>query len=142
MCQRFIALAAIGLVLSGSAAFAQCGCSSPPVYTTVAPSYSTYYAPAAVDYAPVSYVTSYAPPAAVSYVTYYSPPVVSAPAPYVTYYAPPAPYVTYYSPSVTYAPVVTPYPVYYGRPGWSIYGTPRLYVPGEPVRNTVRAVTP
>jgi hypothetical protein len=27
-------------------------------------------------------------------------------------------------------------------PGWSAYGTPRLYVPGEPVRNVLRAVTP
>jgi hypothetical protein len=141
MYERFITLAVIALLLSGSTAFAQCGCSAPPVVVSAAPSYSTYYAPAVADYTPAPYVSYYAPAAApVSYVSYYAPAV--APAPYVTYYAPPAPYVTYYSPRVTYAPVVAPYAAYYGRPGWSIYGAPRVYVPGEPVRNTLKAITP
>jgi hypothetical protein len=128
MYERFITLAVIALLLSGSTAFAQCGCSAPPVVVSAAPSYSTYYAPTVADYTPAPYVSYYAP--------------AVAPAPYVTYYAPPAPYVTYYSPRVTYAPVVAPYAAYYGRPGWSIYGAPRVYVPGEPVRNTLKAITP
>jgi hypothetical protein len=139
MCQRYISLAVIALLLlGGSIAHAQCGCSSPPVYTSVAPSYSSNYAPVVTNYTPVSYASYYAPPAAYApapYVTYYAPPVAYAPTPYVSYYAPAAPY-------VAYAPVVAPYRAYYGVPGWSIYGTPRVYVPGEPVRNTVKAVLP
>jgi hypothetical protein len=130
MVQRLIALAAVALLLSGSAAFAQCGCSSPLAYAPVAPSYVSYYAPPVVDYAPAPYVS------------YYAPPAVYAPAPYVSYYAPVVPYSTYYAPRVAYAPVVASYRVAYGVPGYSIYGTPRVYVPAEPVRNVVRAVTP
>ena len=63
---------------------------------------------------------------------------------------------TYYSPvtsgcstcaaGVAYAPVVQPYvsyaPVYSPYvAGWSVYGTPKLYVAGEPVRNTLRALS-
>jgi len=159
MYQRLITLAVVTFVLSGSTAFAQCGCNSPPVYTSVAPSYATSFAPAAADYGPAPYVSNYAPPVApVSYVSYYSPPVApvstvsyyappAAPVSYVSYYAPaaPAPYVSYYAPAtsyVTYAPVVAPYRTYYGVPGVSIYGTPQVYVPGEPVRNALRAITP
>jgi hypothetical protein len=129
MYQRLITLAAIALLLSGSVAFADCGCGSQPTYAPVAPSYVSYYTPPVVDYAPAPYVS------------YYAPPAVYAPAPYVSYYAPAAPYVAY-SPRVAYAPVVVPYRVTYGVPGYSIYGTPRVYVPAEPVRNVVRAVTP
>ena len=119
MYRRSIALAVIVLILGGSTAFAQCACSSAPVYEPVASSYASYYA------SPVAY----------------------APAPYVSYYAPPVPYTAYYSPYVAYSPYaayapVMPYRAYYGVPGWSMYGTPRFYVPGEPVRNVVRAVTP
>ena len=80
------------------------------------------------------------------------------PAPYVSYYAPPVAYtprrtlvitraavprVTYYArPAVAYAPVVPSYRVYYAVPGVSIYGMPRVYVPGEPVRNVGKAVLP
>jgi hypothetical protein len=146
MYHRLITLSVLALMLGSSAAFAQCGCNSSPVSTAVAPSYTTsYYAPAAADYAPapytsyyaapVSYATYYAPAAPVSYATYYAP---AAPAPYVSYYAPAVPYATYYSP----APVVMPYRAYYGVPGRSVFGAPRVYVPGEPVRNAVRAVTP
>lgn len=144
MFRRLITLAIIALTLSGATALADCGCGVQPVYTSAAPSYSTYYAPATVDYAPVSQVSYYAPAAApVSYVSYYEPAPVYAPAPYVTYYAPPVaavPYATYYTPYAAYAPVVAPYRAYYGVPGVSIYGTPRVYVPGEPVRNTLKAV--
>jgi len=86
------------------------------------------------------------------------------PTPVVTYYAP-APMVnngpvvttSYYAPTPYYAaapvpyyvasPVVAPYyaasPVafapIYGRP---VIVYPRIYVPGQPVRNVLRAVTP
>jgi hypothetical protein len=133
MYQRFIPLAVIALMLSGSTAFAQCACSyvaTANYVAPVAPSYVSYYAPPAVDITPAPYVS------------YYAPPVAVAPAPYVSYYAPAVSYATYYSPRVAYAPVVTSYAVRYGVPGWSIYGTPRVYVPAEPVRNVVRAVTP
>ncbi|MGA2617400.1 MAG: hypothetical protein ABSF26_07310 [Thermoguttaceae bacterium] len=123
MYQRLVAVAVIALILSASTAFGQCGCNSQPVYAPVEAAYASYYAPPAA-YAPAPYVSYYAPPV-----------------PYTTYYSP---YAAYYSPYATFAPVVAPYPVYYryGVPGWSAYGTPRLYVPGEPVRNVLRAVTP
>ncbi len=144
MCQRSITLAIIALTISGATVWADCGCGAQPVYTSAAPSYSTYYAPATADYAPVSQVSYYAPVAApMPYVSYYAPAPVYAPAPYVTYYAPPVvavPYATYYAPPVAYAPVAVPYRVLYGVPGRSIYGTPRVYVPREPVRNTLKAV--
>ncbi len=143
MHQRFIPLAVAALLLSASAVHAQCNCGASPVYAPAAPapSYSTYYAPAAVDYTPAPYVSYYAAPAApVSYVSYYAPPAAyAAPVSYVSYYAPATPYATYYAPPA----VAVPYRAYYyGVPGWSVYGTPRVYVPGEPVRNTLRAVTP
>jgi hypothetical protein len=47
--------------------------------------------------------------------------------------------VTYYS------PVVQPYVSYYAYSpyvvGSSIYGAPRVYVQGEPIRNALRALT-
>lgn len=73
----------------------------------------------------------------VGYTTYYAPgyyvggPVYAYPAP--------APYVTY-SPVVG-VPVVAPAPVWVGRP--VVVGPAgRVYVPGRPVRNAVRAVLP
>jgi hypothetical protein len=143
MYQRFIVLAVIALILSASTAFAQCGCSSQPAYAPVVSGYATsYYAPQTAYYSPVSYASYYAPVAApVSYTSYYAPAVAYAPAPYVSYYAPAAPYAAYYSPYATYSPVVS-YRAYYGVPGWSMYGAPRVYVPGEPVRNALKAVTP
>ena len=141
MCQRFISLAVIVLVLSGSTAYAQCGCNSQPVGVTVASSYSTYDAPSVADYTPAPYVSNYAPPAApMPYVSYYSPPASYSAVPYVSYYAPATPYVTYYSPPV--APIAVPYQAYYGVPGVTVYGTPQVYVPGQPVRNVLRAITP
>jgi hypothetical protein len=151
MYQRFVPLAVIALIACASSVYAQCSCGLSPAYAPaaaayapVAPSYTTSYAPAVVDYAPVTYATYYAAPAAYApapYVSYYAP-AAYAPAPYVSYYAPPVSYAAYYAPSVAVAPVVAPYRAYYGTPGWSIYGTPRVYVPGEPVRNTLKAVTP
>ena len=48
---------------------------------------------------------------------------------------------------VAYAPVVQALRLLRRRSirrtcaGWSVYGTPRVYVEGEPVRNTLRALT-
>ena len=86
------------------------------------------------------YVT-YMPVGPVPVATYYSPaPVVSyGPVVATSYYAP----VPYY----VAVPVVRPYyaaspvvvgPVY-GRP---VIVRPKIYVPGQPVRNVLRAVTP
>jgi len=107
---------------------------------------TTYYAPAgrvvAPAYAaPVFYPnrTTYYAPAAVAPAAYYSPAPV-----YSSYYAPAAPvnvspvYSSYYAPAYA-APVVVGRPVVYGR---SLYGTRQIYVPGRPVANTWRAITP
>jgi hypothetical protein len=65
-----------------------------------------------------------------------------APAPQVPYYAPQAAYYAAPAPCTScYQPVVAARAVY-GRPGYSIFGAPRFYVPGEPARNVLRAVTP
>ena len=148
MRQCLISLAALSVVLIAPLAYADCGCAAtsvaaaPTNTTSYAPTaYATYYTPTVAYSAPVTY-TSYYVPAATSYTTYYAPAVSSVTAvPYVSYYAPATSYVTYYSPSVAVAPV-TYSTYYYGRPGTSIYGTPRVYVPAEPVRNTLRALTP
>jgi hypothetical protein len=92
------------------------------------------------------------PAAAQGVVTTYYAPTVSAPV--TTYYAPPvtsfyAPTTTYYAPSTAYyAPVATPYVAAYpaatpyvaGYGGAYYYYAPRLYVPGQPVRNFFRAL--
>ena len=81
--------------------------------------------------------------------------VYSAPAPVVTYYAAPvaacpAPAVTYAAPVVTYRPVAVA-PVY--RAGYPVAVAPAVvarpvvigtdvYVPGQPIRNLLRAITP
>ena len=134
MYRRFIPLAVAALMLSSSVAYAQCGCSALPVYVP-APSYTSYYAAPMAYETPAPYVSYYAPP--VSYAAYYAPPV-----PYAAYYAPPVSYAAYYAPGAAYAPVALPYRAYYGVPGWSMFGAPRVYVPGEPVRNALKAVTP
>jgi hypothetical protein len=130
-----------------------------PAAPVVAPAYAApvvvarrpitaYYAPAAVA-APVvtSYYAPAAAPIAAPVTSYYAPAPVAAPV-YSSYYAPAvtAPvYSSYYAPApVVGAPVVTA-PVVAARPvvlGRSIYGTRELYVPGQPVRNTLRAITP
>jgi hypothetical protein len=108
-------LAALGIVLlTVSAASAQCGCAGP----------------APVAYAPVTTVVNYAP--AYSY-TAYSYPAYG----YATYY--PAPYYAAYSaPYVVARPVVAA-PVVYPSPYYVYYGRPWMYVPGQPVRNALRA---
>jgi hypothetical protein len=95
-----------------------------PVY---APATTTYYAPAVV--APTT--TYYAPAVAAPVTTYYAP----APAAPITAYSAPA-QVTYYAPA---APVVVARPIRIGR---NIYGGPTAYVPGQPVRNTLRYISP
>jgi hypothetical protein len=66
----------------------------------------------------------------------YAPPVVVAPAPRVTYMpvVAPAPQCVYYA-----APVVAPVPVVVARP--AVVRT-RVFYPGQPVRNIVKAVVP
>jgi hypothetical protein len=60
-----------------------------------------------------------------------------APAPAYAY---PAPYVAY---SPVYAgPVMAPAPVIVGRPVVVIGPAGKVYIPGRPIRNTVRAVLP
>ncbi len=151
---KFAALGALAFSLLASTSLAQVVITSRPVVTT-------YYAPAV---APAPVVSYYAPSVrvaapAVAYrvpavstfpapvTTYYAPaPVTSyyAPAPVTSYYAP-APVTSFYAPTTVYygsAPVITPVigsPVALGR---SAYGTVRAYVPGQPVRNTLRFVTP
>jgi hypothetical protein len=75
-------------------------------------------------------------------------PVMVAPAPTVAYYAPPAyyapapvPMVTYYGPGAVYAypPAVWVRPRVIVAPA-PVVIVPRYYVPGEPVRNVLRAV--
>lgn len=109
----------------------------------------SYYAPPLT--APV---VSYAPVVAPSYrpVVTYSPvtPVIAAPR--VVSYYPAAPVVSTYRPVVstyqpvvsTYRPVVTAYPpaVSYGYAGSPVVVRPKVYVPGQPIRNVLRAITP
>jgi hypothetical protein len=79
-------------------------------------------------------VTTYLPPAPVAFAA--APPIIVAPA---------APVVTYYSAPV-YAPVV--YPRRYVVPAPVVVRPrvytvrPKVYIRGQPLRNTLRAVTP
>jgi hypothetical protein len=78
-------------------------------------------------------------------------PVVASPAPVVTAYSPvvvarPAPAIVVHQPvvpTVTYRPVVTSFraPAYIpaGRP---VIVRSKVYIPGQPVRNFFRAITP
>jgi hypothetical protein len=80
---------------------------------------------------PVAYQAYYAPAP-----VYACPPQAVAPVPYVAYSPVVAP-----MPYMTYAPVVVPAPVYVGRP--VVVGPAgKVYIPGRPVRNAVRAVLP
>jgi len=47
-----------------------------------------------------------------------------------------------YSPVMAPAPVVAPLPVWVGPPAVVVGPTGKVYIPGRPVRNTVRAVLP
>ena len=80
-------------------------------------------------------VTYYAPSVATPVTTYA--PVVQRPV--TTYYAPPVatPVTTYYAPAVTAVPVATP--VVAARP---VVVRTKVYIPGQPVRNILRAITP
>lgn len=99
----------------------------------VAPSY-----PPVVTYSPVTPVI--AAPRVVSY--YPAAPVVSTYRPVVSTYQP---VVSTYQPVVsTYRPVVTAYSpaVSYGYAGSPVVVRPKVYVPGQPIRNVLRAITP
>lgn len=163
------ALVAIGLALA-SLTWLRPAAAQTVVYETyrpiVAPSYVAQ-APLVVEsYRPVISSYSYAPPVSSPNFTgytsnyrgttsYYAPTPVTAYSPVTSY----APTVTY-SPVVTspvvtspvvttYSPVVTTYaaPVTTYRPVVTSYYTPyvvrsKVFVPGEPVRNFFRAITP
>jgi len=115
---------------------------------------TTYYAPAAPVVAPAPVVAAPVAAPVVAAPIVYRRPITTyyAPAPVVTSYYTPAPVVTsYYAPTVAApvaapvvaAPVATPYVV--GRPvvlGRSAWGTRQVYMPGQPILNTLRAVTP
>ena len=129
---RIVVLCTVVLVsVFSSAAMAQ------SVWMTGPMAYRVYR-PVVMAYSPV--ISAPAP------VTMYSP--VVTPGPGVVTYSPvmaPAPVVTYRAPVMAYSPVVT---TYYA-PGFTTVGRPvyvrsrvrtRLYVPGQPVRNTLRAV--
>ncbi|MDA1049821.1 MAG: hypothetical protein O3C40_05010 [Planctomycetota bacterium] len=101
--------------------------------------------------------TTYSPFARAPIITYRPvTPVVVAHAPIVTYrpafpvYAAPVPVITYRQPVTAYAVPAAPFPVYsattYGsfpvvaaRP---VIVSPKVYVPGQPIRNVLRAITP
>ena len=114
---------------------------------------TTYYAPTPVvtgyyPHAQAYYgaTTSYYRPAAVAPTTVYYPgtaaayvaPRTYAYYPTTSYYpattAVAAPVVTYYTPAVSYYRPVASY--------YSPYGGPEVRVPGQPVRNTLRAIVP
>lgn len=122
MYKRFAVVAvAVVLSLGTSTLLAQCGCGFAP----------TTYSPTIAYYAPAPQVTCYAP--ATPRVTYYAPVAQTQ----VAYCTPAA-----QSCVTSYAPAAQPVVAYYGVAGVSIYGTPKVYVPGEPVRNVLRAITP
>lgn len=107
---------------------------------------TTYYAPTPVatgyyPHATAYYgaTTAYYPPTAVGVRTAYYP----APRAYAYYpstaYA--APVTSYYAPVATYPPVTTYYaPAAVGY--YSPYGGAEVRVPGQPIRNTLRAIVP
>jgi hypothetical protein len=66
----------------------------------------------------------------------YPAPVYAYPAPYYTYRVP----VVAPSPYFAYSPVVAPAAVWYGSPGVVVRS--KVYIPGRPVRNAVRAIVP
>ena len=117
-----------------------------PVVSYYSPAYTTsrviYDAPVTVSRPVTSY---YAPlPEAVPVSSYVAPTVTVAPT--TAYYAPTtsyySPVTTYYTGGVYSGGVVAPV---YGSPitvGRSAYGTLRPYVPGQPVRNTLRFALP
>ncbi|MEI8375234.1 MAG: hypothetical protein WCJ35_20630 [Planctomycetota bacterium] len=90
-----------------------------------------------------------APVGPVPVVTYFAPAPVASYGPVVTtsYYAP-APYyaaapVPYFVASPVVAPFYVPPPVVFAPAyGWPVVIQPRVFVPGQPVRNVLRAVTP
>lgn len=155
-----IALIAVALLLPATAASAQYTTYYAPTVTYSAGSslgvpvsgsaYSTYYAPATTSYyAPAT--TSYYAPATTSYyaptTSYYAPATTSYYAPaHTSYYAPATnvysgAYSTYYAPSsgtIAYRPVTSPYVGVNAAPV-AVYSP---YVPGQPVRNVLRAILP
>ena len=112
-----------------------------PVQTVVRPrrAVTTYYSPTAI--AIPATTVYYTPFVTTSRTTTYYSSVSSMPVATVAYREP----VLMAAPVVTYSPVMTYSPVIVGRPvvvGRGIVGQPKIYVGGQPIRNTVRFVTP
>ena len=111
------------VLLFGSMALGQVGY---PVAVGPAPVVS-YYAPGPVFAPPVGPVVRVPARYYVAAPVVYNAPIVAAPV-----YAPPVYARPIYGPSVYAAP-------FYGRP---VVVSPKVYIPGQPVRNVIRAVTP
>jgi DNA-directed RNA polymerase II subunit RPB1 len=133
-----------------------------PVTTYYAPTpVTTYYTPSTAYYAPTSVYYSratrsyYAGSAPVT--TYYAPATTTYYAPTTAYYAPTTSYyaarTSYYAPTTSYYAPTTAYygatavaaPVVVGRPavlGSGSLGQPKVYIPGQPIRNALRWATP
>ena len=125
-------------------------------YSPVVPQATTTYYQGPVTVArPIAQpTTTYAPIVAAPVVTYRPvEPVVAVPAPVVTYrpvttvYAAPAPVIAYRQPVVAYAPALpvysattySTYPTVVARP---VVVSQKVYIPGQPVRNFFKAITP
>ncbi len=147
-----IALIAVALMLPATAASAQYTTYYAPNVTYSAGSslgvpvsgsaYTTYYAPATTSYYAPATTSYYAPTT-----SYYAPATTSYYAPaHTSYYAPATnvysgAYTTYYAPSsgtIAYRPVTSPYVGVNAAPV-AVYSP---YVPGQPVRNVLRAILP
>ena len=156
LAQLKITVAAVIVSVNASMAIAQCACGGAqtayiaPSYTGyAAPSYTAAYAPAvacasgcASCEVPATQATYYAPAAESSCTTCYAP-TTTYYAPTTAYYAPTT--TAYYAPAATtayYAPATTVYYALAAVVGSSVYGTAKVYVPGQPVRNALRAITP
>lgn len=129
---RILAAVLAAVVLAPAYAQAQYIC--PPGVRTAYYAGPTYYTAAAPVYtAPVYTAPVYtaAAPVRVS-----APTLVEAPAPVTSYYVQPAP-------SYAWRPVVPVVPVpstyYVGR---GVIGQPTVYVPGQPIRNALRFLSP
>jgi hypothetical protein len=114
-----------------------------PIVATPAPvvSYSPAYsalAPVAYPVAPLPAVTAYRPlTTSVAPVVSYSPAVSYAPT-----YTPAVPTVSY-SPVVAYSPAVAAVPAAIQAVGITpVFPRTTYYVPGQPIRNVLRALTP
>jgi len=117
-----------------------------PTLTAAPVAHAAYYAPYGTGWAGTRGSFSPTSVGAVRSTTaYYAPAAVAAPVPVAPV---PVPVATYYAPQAVAVPApvaVVPAPVVLARPvvlGAGAYGQPTAYVPGQPIRNAIRSVTP